>query len=474
MKRMFAVLLFALCSLSPTESRAQFTVLHNFFSAPYDGQNPWGDLTISGKTLFGMTSEGGLSHTFNAGCIFSIDTDGNNYKILLDFNDTNGGYPLGSLTFSKGKLYGMTSNGGVKGYGSIFSIDTDGNNFKNLLYFNDTNGNTPHGSLILIRNRLYGTTEAGGAYDSGCIFSIDTSVSHYIKLLDFNKTTGAFPANSLIFSGSRLYGMTVRGGNYDSGCIFSIDTDGSHYKILFNNFNSTNGGLPNSSLTLSGKALYGMTQVGGAYKFGCIFSIDTNGNNYKKLLSFDDTNGYLPSGSLTLFGSTLYGMTPGRAPLINGNLFSIDTDGSKFKVMYIFNSVNANSGSNPWGSPTYASGVLYGMTYYGGIYHNGIIFKMDTNAIAGVDNVTVNKGKISVYPNPSNGNVTVQVNIGQPENVEFTLYNLLGEPVYSDMENEPTGTINKHISLSSLPNGEYILQVIADGNVYHTKITKLQ
>jgi len=454
MKRMFAVLFFAICSLSPTVSRAQFTVLHNFFSAPYDGQNPWGDLTISGKTLFGMTSEGGLSHTFNAGCIFSIDTDGNNYKILLDFNDTSGGYPLGSLTFSKGKLYGMTSNGGVKGYGSIFSIDTDGNNFKNLLYFNDTNGKTPHGSLILIRNRLYGTTEAGGAYDSGCIFSIDTSGSHYIKLLDFNKTTGAFPANSLIFSGSRLYGMTVRGGNYDSGCIFSIDTDGSHYKILFNNFNSTNGGLPNSSLTLSGKALYGMAQVGGAYKFGCIFSIDTNGNNYKKLLDFDDTNGYLPSGSLTLFGSTLYGMTPGRAPLINGNIFSIDTDGSKFKIMYIFNGVSW--GSNPWGSLIYVSNVLYGMTYYGGIYQNGIIFKMDTNAIAGVDNVTVNKGKISVYPNPSNGVFTLSLS-NVTENCNVEIYDVLGEKIYSQLI---IANSQLTINLSNQPNGIYLYRVI--------------
>ena len=62
-------------------------------------------MTLIGSTLYGMTLVGGAdSH----GNIFSINTDGSGYQNLFCFNGANGAYPYGDLTLDGSTLYGMT------------------------------------------------------------------------------------------------------------------------------------------------------------------------------------------------------------------------------------------------------------------------------------------------------------------------------------------------------------------------------
>ncbi len=90
-----------------------------------------------------------------------------------------------------------------------------------------------------------------------------------------NSTSGMFPLSSLTLSGNTLYGMTNEGGTYNNGTIFSIYTNGSGYKDLYIFAgNSTSGSTPYGSLTLSGNTLYGMTSSGGGYDNGTIFRIN--------------------------------------------------------------------------------------------------------------------------------------------------------------------------------------------------------
>jgi uncharacterized repeat protein (TIGR03803 family) len=164
--------------------------------------------------------------------------------VLFNFNGKNGNWPSGSLILSGKMLYGMTSQGGIDTEGNIFSIDTNGGEYKDLFDFNGkNNGGGPMGSLIISGKELYGMTISGGKYDSGCIFSIDTNGSVYKDMFDFNGKNGAYPEGSLTLYGSKLYGMTWTGGAFDSGCVFSIDTDGKGYKDLFD-FNGKNGAYP--------------------------------------------------------------------------------------------------------------------------------------------------------------------------------------------------------------------------------------
>lgn len=315
------------------------------------GAYPYGSLLLSGNVLYGMTYDGGAN---NIGCIFSVKTDGSSYKKLLDFNITNGKNPQGSLIYSNGRLFGMARWGGIYDYGIIFSIDTDGSGYKNLNNFNLTNGGYPFASLYLSGNVLYGMTCNGGANSKGCIFSIDSNGSNYKDIFDFNGINGAYPTGSLTNSGSQLYGMANLGGIDDSGCIFSIDTDGSSYKKLLD-FNTANGSEPWGSLVLSGNILYGMTGWGGLYTTsGTIFSIDTNGAGFNEVYKFPcGLKGCEPNGDLTISGNMMYGMTQAGGSFADGVIFS-------FKDSSISTSISRSSvaGILPYVYPNPSKGIF--------------------------------------------------------------------------------------------------------------------
>ncbi|NNM95402.1 MAG: hypothetical protein HKL88_08065, partial [Bacteroidia bacterium] len=69
----------------------------------------------------------------------SLFTSHAQFKDLFDFNNTNGRQPYGDLSISGGQMFGMTEAGATFA-GNIFSIDTNGTNFKNLLEFTGANG----------------------------------------------------------------------------------------------------------------------------------------------------------------------------------------------------------------------------------------------------------------------------------------------------------------------------------------------
>jgi uncharacterized repeat protein (TIGR03803 family) len=468
MKKLFSLLV--LSSSLFTYCTAQISTIENFTGT--NGELPNGSLIISNGTLYGVTSYGGAH---NVGCIFSVDAAGGNYKDMYDFNNTLGANPQGSLITVGNKLYGMATYGGANSVGCVFSIDTNGTNYKDLWDFNSpgTNGEYPDGSLLYVNGLLFGMTNEGGVNADGNIFSIDTNGSNYKDLWDFSSASsnGEYPIGSLITSGGVLYGMTYDGGNFDSGCVFSIDTNGSHYKNMLD-FNGPNKGMyPYGDLVLSGKTLFGMTYGGGANDSGCIFSIDTNGANYKDLTDFNRAKGYYPEGSLTLVNNLLYGMARTGAGLNDsGCIFSIDTAGTDFNDVFDFNGVN---GEYPTGNVALSGTTLYGMTPDGGTGNDGVVFSFKNISLA-VNKVLANAGTIGVYPNPSSGQFTLQIKnyeLGIRNNVE--VYNVLGEQVYSQF-NIQNPTFN--IDLSSNANGIYLLRILnTDGTlVTEKKLIKTQ
>ena len=64
-----------------------------------------------------MTAGGG---TAGQGNVFSIGMNGTGYQNLLSFNGTNGSQPFGNLTLIGTNLYGMTESGGTSSDGTLF------------------------------------------------------------------------------------------------------------------------------------------------------------------------------------------------------------------------------------------------------------------------------------------------------------------------------------------------------------------
>jgi uncharacterized repeat protein (TIGR03803 family) len=264
------------------------TVLYNFAGGTTDGAGPYGSLILSGTTLYGMTQYGGASLQ---GTIFSFDTATNVETVLHSFAGYpfDGASPTGSLTLLGTILYGMTPHGGVANVGTIFSFDTVANVETVLHSFlgGASDGSGPTGSLTLSGTILYGMTQHGGVgVDSpGTIFEFDTvaNVETVLHSFEGSSTDGSSPYGDLTLSGTTLYGMTYQGGSklggppFDGlGTIFMFDTD-TKVQTILHNFagGTTDGDRPYGSLTLSvsGTTLYGMTNQGGTYNAGTLFSI---------------------------------------------------------------------------------------------------------------------------------------------------------------------------------------------------------
>ncbi len=327
-----------------------------------------------------MTFSGGAAGDGN---IFSVGINGSNYRNLLSFTGTGGAAtgknPNGSLTLSGTTLYGVTTLGGTTASGNVFSIGTDGTNYQNLISFaGGASGGTaigwiPNGNVTLSGTTLYGTTLRGGI-GAGNVFSIGMDGTSYQNLVSFTgyggTASGAYLYGSVTLDGTTLYGMSSIEGNFGGGTIYRVDISGAGFQdiVHFTGTGGTaDGNSPHGSLIVVGTTLYGMAG-GGAYKGGSVFSVDTDGTNYRDLVSFTNIGGTAtgagPNGSLILSGTTLYGTTLGGGANGLGTIFSVGTDGSGFQNLYSFN--RGASGYEPLGDLTLSGGTLFGMTSQGG------------------------------------------------------------------------------------------------------------
>lgn len=215
MKKHYLLICFILCATIDMVS-AQYTNIEtfgNYFPSTGTiiyGENPRGDLTYYRKKLYGMTNNGG---TNAYGCVFCVDTNGNNYQELYEFDNTHGSYPGGcGVVCGGGKVFGWTFEGGTAGDGVIFSIDTNGKNYKVIKNLDDSSGYQPYGNLLLNKNILYGVPNNGGRYGGGTLLSIDTTGSTFSVLHHFGDTydgTNEYQDETgLILIGNTLYGST--------------------------------------------------------------------------------------------------------------------------------------------------------------------------------------------------------------------------------------------------------------------------
>jgi CSLREA domain-containing protein len=163
-----------------------------------NGSNPYGSLIAVGDKLYGMTGSGGAN---GYGVIFEYSTTTNSITQQFDFEDTNGSSPVVSLISVGDKLYGMTNGGGATGYGVIFEYDPADNTSTVLYNFTHDNGeNYPYGDLLLIGNKLYGMTSDEDINGYGNIFSYDLDfvASPFLDPLGLQDNGGPVPTVALV------------------------------------------------------------------------------------------------------------------------------------------------------------------------------------------------------------------------------------------------------------------------------------
>jgi uncharacterized repeat protein (TIGR03803 family) len=301
--------------------------------------------------------------------------DGQTYTDLFDFDGTSHGccstFPGVLAQGRDGNLYSTALQGGANNRGVIFKSTLTGT-VTVLHSFNVTDGYNPQGGLSLgTDGNFYGTTASGGSQSAGTIFQITPSGTHTV-IYNFLSTDGGFPRNSPVQgSDGQLYGTTVVGSN---SAIYKVTTTGTFTKI------ATLGLECDGPLTLAtdGK-FYGVTNVGGTFNRGSVFSV-TNSGVLKTIFSLNDPTGALPYGPI-LQGTdgNFYGTASAGGTSTGGVVYKL-TSAGVFTVLHNFDGVNRALGNDPLtGLVQGSDGFLYGVTSGGGAHLGGTIFKIKTD-----------------------------------------------------------------------------------------------
>lgn len=200
-------------------------------------------------------------------------------------------------------------------------------------------------------------------------------------------TTGnALPwYNDLIqASNGKLYGMTESGGSFNKGTIFSYDPLTNLLEVIYNDFGkdrshpaSSFGSLTQLKLTTGKESiLYGMTESGGEYGYGTIFSYNIKTKSLTTLHHFNKVNGSSPYGSLLeASNGMLYGVTESGGANDFGTVFSFNPVTNQHSLLHEFkvisgtdNKTTAQYGRSPYGSLVELNNELYGVAQYGGTH----------------------------------------------------------------------------------------------------------
>ena len=392
-----ALLAFTLPVLTTPPAEAQtYTVLHNFTDGS-DGSNPTDGVTLQGTSnLFGGAGRGALYRARQMGTGWTLFP-------IFDFNDTNGLFPAGRVTFGPGgALYGAAGSGGLPectdgaGCGLIYSMRPPSSVCRSvscpwtetILYEFDpqhgVDGYYPTGGLVFdAAGNVYGTTGFGGLFGGGTVFELSRSQGGWTETILHHfgqqQSDGDTPNGHLIFdTAGALIGTTETGGT-NGGCfsgncgvVFKLTHSGSGWtETIVHTFNrASDGGTPaNGLISDSAGNLFGVTGEGGANGGGTVYELtpSNGGYTFQVLYAFAGIAGSVGLDGLLAIDSAgnLYG-AGGQGPSGHGLVFKLTpaNGGWTFTDLHDF---TGNDGNLPFDGPTLdGSGNLYGTTYYGG------------------------------------------------------------------------------------------------------------
>lgn len=76
----------------------------------------------------------------------------------------------------------------------------------------------------------------------------------------------------------------------------------------------------------------------------------------------------------------------------------------------------------------------------------------------------------SVYPNPVSYQLSIELDLEKASNVTLDLMDLTGRRVASLFSEKLIGSVTKQINLNTIPNGNYLVYLVVDGNSSSKKI----
>ena len=79
--------------------------------------------------------------------------------------------------------------------------------------------------------------------------------------------------------------------------------------------------------------------------------------------------------------------------------------------------------------------------------------------------------ELDVYPNPSNGEFTIDVESTADIKSKIRITDIIGREVYRKVQKEASGNFSLNINLKKHPKGVYLLQLVTDRETINKRIT---
>ncbi len=359
----------------------------------FDGVNSGAEcleLTEHNGKIYGVTTKGGIN---DQGVLFEYDPLLDTYSKKVDFGGSIvGKQPLVGLLGSGDFLYGMTSLGGLSNEGTVFKYNLTTDTYTTEFSFNEKpKGANPGADLLAFDGKLYGLTPSGGAANNGVLFEFDTATNEVTVKVNFDGAAqGAKPEGSLMVFNNKLYGTTSTGGINNEGVIFSYEPSSNTFNKHLDMEAAVTGSTSYATLSEFNGKLYGHTFAGGANGVGTLFEFDPTNNTLTNKIDFDGVaKGRNPKGALILMGNTFYGMTTLGGDNNKGVLYSYAPETNTYNNLLNFD--GTGNGANPDGALLLIDGIFYGTTTLGGVNDKGVVFSFNPST-----NMFVKKADLTI------------------------------------------------------------------------------
>ena len=196
-----------------------------------------------------------------------------------------------------------------------------------------------------------------------------------------------------------LFGEATAGGIYGKGVLFRFDPFTGKDTILFN-FNDIDGSTPGVCLSLNqNKIIYGICGYGGSSNDGVLFSYNLSNGIENTIFDFDSSNGASPGGGgagMIFYNGNLYGTTYLGGKYNDGVIFRYNPISNKDTVVFSFN--GADGKFTDGGLFILNDTSIFGMSTQGGLHNNGVIYRFNLLKDTAIVLFNFNESTDGTYP----------------------------------------------------------------------------
>jgi len=180
-------------------------------------------------------------------------------------------------------------------------------------------------------------------------------------------------------------------------------------------------------------------------------------------------NGCTNSTQITIGVNNLPTVTAfGSATICAGNHVNLSSDGASSYSWTPSGSLSPATGASVTASPTITT--TYTVT---GTDNNNCSNKafatIVVNTCTGIEEELYNN-TFNLYPNPTNGNLTISFTTPQASNFTIRVIDMTGKEVYRAFADQYTGEYKSEIDLSKQSKGIYLITIITDQGTLNRKI----